>query len=101
LTHDFLLNLIVAEFAGVPDEPHQINHPNHSMKRTLIPLLAGVLAMTLLTGCLNLELGGGSTTKPQTPTLGQQLIDLQKAKDAGAISDTDYQAQKAKLLNSK
>jgi len=71
------------------------------MKRTLIPLLAGVLAMTLLTGCLNLELGGGSTTKPQTPTLGQQLIDLQKAKDAGAISDTDYQAQKAKLLNSK
>jgi len=29
------------------------------------------------------------------------LIDLQKAKDAGAISDQDYQAQKAKLLNSK
>jgi hypothetical protein len=35
------------------------------------------------------------------PTTGQQLIDLQKAKDAGAISDSDYQAQKAKLLGRK
>ena len=34
----------------------------------------------------------------QNPTVGQQLIDLQKAKDAGAITDTEYQAQKAKLL---
>ncbi len=35
------------------------------------------------------------------PTTGQQLIDLQKAKDAGAITDSEYQAQKAKLLHSK
>jgi hypothetical protein len=34
----------------------------------------------------------------QSPTIGQQLIDLQKAKDAGAITDAEYQAQKAKLL---
>ena len=34
----------------------------------------------------------------QNPTVGQQLIDLQKAKDAGAITDAEYQAQKAKLL---
>jgi hypothetical protein len=37
----------------------------------------------------------------QTPTVGQQLIDLQKAKDAGAITDAEYQAQKAKLLENK
>jgi len=30
--------------------------------------------------------------------VGQQLIDLKKAKDAGAITDEEYQAQKAKLL---
>ena len=71
------------------------------MKKLFIPLSASLLAMTLLTGCLNLEVGGGTTTKPQAPTVGQQLIDLQKAKDAGAISDADYQAQKAKLLNNK
>jgi hypothetical protein len=71
------------------------------MKKPFIPLLAGLLAMTLLTGCLELHLGGGATSTVQSPTLGQQLIDLQKAKDAGAISDQDYQAQKGKLINSK
>jgi hypothetical protein len=71
------------------------------MKKSFIPLFAGLLAMSLLTGCLNLELGGGSTTKAQSPTIGQQLIDLQKAKDAGAISDSEYQEQKATLLSGK
>lgn len=71
------------------------------MKRLFIPVLAGFLAMTLLTGCLNLELGGGTATRARNPTLGQQLIDLQKAKEAGAISDAEYQTQKAKLLDHK
>jgi hypothetical protein len=35
------------------------------------------------------------------PTIGQQLIDLQKAKAAGAITEVEYQAQKAKLLGSQ
>ena len=35
------------------------------------------------------------------PTIGQQLVDLQKAKDSGAITESEYQAQKAKLLESK
>ena len=34
-------------------------------------------------------------------TMGQQLIDLKKAKDAGAITDAEYQAQKAKMLGGK
>ena len=54
--------------------------------------------MTLFSGCLGLNIGGGSTTKPQTATVGQQLVDLQKAKDAGAITDAEFQAQKTKLL---
>lgn len=68
------------------------------MKKLFVPALIGLAAMTLLTGCLNLQLGGGSTTKPQNPTLGQQLIDLQRAKDVGAITDAEYQQQKARLL---
>ena len=68
------------------------------MKRLLVLIMVGVSAMTLLTGCLGLQLGPDSITKSQTPTIGQQLIDLQKAKDDGAITDTEYQAQKAKLL---
>jgi len=68
------------------------------MKKLIIAALIGLSASTLLTGCLNLQLGGGSTTRPQAPTVGQQLIDLQKAKDAGAITEAEYQSQRAKLL---
>lgn len=70
------------------------------MKKTLVPIIAVILAMTLLTGCLNLQVGGGKSEPPK-PTVGQQLVDLQKAKDSGAITDTEYQAQKAKLLGDK
>ena len=68
------------------------------MKKLLMPVLIGLSATTLLTGCLNLQLGGGTSSKAQTPTVGQQLIDLQKAKEAGAINESQYQAEKAKLL---
>jgi hypothetical protein len=71
------------------------------MKKLLIPILAGCSAMMLLTGCLAIQLGGGSTTKPQSPTVGQQLTDLQHAKDAVAITDAEYQTQKAKILGNK
>ncbi len=67
-------------------------------------LLAGVLAFStllLLTGCVGLSVGGGSKTEARKATLGQQLIDLQKAHDAGAITDEQYQTQKAKLLQNQ
>lgn len=71
------------------------------MKKLLVPALTGLAAMTLFTGCLNLQLGGGTTTRPQMATVGQQLIDLQKAKEAGVITDAEYQAQKARILGEK
>jgi hypothetical protein len=71
------------------------------MKKLFIPVLVGLSALMLLTGCVGLQLGGGTTNRTQCPTIGQQLIDLQKAKDAGIITDADYQAQKAKLLGNK
>jgi hypothetical protein len=60
--------------------------------------MIGLAALTIFSGCLGLSIGSGSTTKPQTATVGQQLVDLQKAKDAGAINEAEFQAQKAKLL---
>lgn len=61
------------------------------------PLLAGLLVMSLLGGCMV----GSSAHTIQQPTVGQQLIDLQKAKDAGAITDAEFQTQKTKLLEEK
>ena len=54
--------------------------------------------LLLLNGCI--AIGNRDAQRPNA-TLGQQLIDLQKARDAGAISDADYQIQKEKLLNRK
>jgi PBP1b-binding outer membrane lipoprotein LpoB len=68
------------------------------MKKTLIPIVAAMTAMLLLTGCLNLQIGGGDKKAPPKPTVGQQMTDLQKAKDSGAITEPEYQAQKARVM---
>jgi len=52
------------------------------------------LALLLLTGCVA-AIGNGET---RSATVGQQLVDLQKAKDAGALTEAEFQEQKAKLL---
>ena len=64
----------------------------------LVPTTMVISAMLFITGCVGLSVGGGSKSENQNPTVGQQLIDLQRARDAGAISEAEYQAQKAKLL---
>jgi hypothetical protein len=71
------------------------------MKKLLLSTLIGFMAMTFLSGCVNLQLGGGTTSKPLTPTVGQQLIDLQHAKDARIITEQEYQAQKARILENR
>jgi hypothetical protein len=63
--------------------------------------LVGLFAITFLSGGLNLQLGGGSKNQIQKTTTGQQLVDLQKAREVGAITDTEYEAQKAKVLTYK
>jgi hypothetical protein len=71
------------------------------MKKILVPLLIGLTAMALFVGCAvapSLSVGGGSKTVGVKATVGQQLVDLKKAKDCGAITDQEYQAQKAKIL---
>jgi len=103
------------------------------MIKKLVPIVIGLCAMTLLSGCIGLafSFGGGkkdstSTTSNSTnssntasnstannsqnpgvvqqmvaPTIGQQLLDLKKARDAGVINEQEYQAEKAKLLSQK
>lgn len=43
----------------------------------------------------------GSQPPPQATTLGQELIDLQKARDAGAITDAEYAEQRTRMLGSE
>jgi hypothetical protein len=71
------------------------------MKKLLIQTTAALSLAFLLTGCLALQVGGGDKKESPKPTLGQQLIDLKVAKDTGAMSEAEYETQKAKLLSGK
>lgn len=53
---------------------------------------AGVL--TSMTGCI--AVGGRHDVEP--PTMGEELIDLQHALNQGAITQEEYDAAKAKLI---
>lgn len=57
-------------------------------------VLASLLSASMLSGCI---LGNASTI--QEATLGQQLIDLKQARTDDALSETDYERARARLLN--
>ena len=64
------------------------------MKKIILPI-AALFAMLFLSGCI---IGTGGRTVNHNPTLGQQLVDLKTARERGAINDSEYETQKAKLL---
>lgn len=66
------------------------------MKKLFLSAAAALSLAVLLNGCI--AVGTGPKSQNVNPTLGQQLIDLKTAKDNGAISAAEYDAQKAKLL---
>jgi hypothetical protein len=65
------------------------------------------LPRVLFTASLLLGLSGcvaaiGNRPPPaSSATLGQQLIDLKKARDEGVITDAEYAVQRAKFLDEK
>jgi hypothetical protein len=64
---------------------------------SLLGVLAAVALMSLgtLSGC-----GGAEVeTSHTTATTGQQLMDLQKAYEAGIITQQEYEQQRKKLLD--
>jgi hypothetical protein len=70
---------------------------NELMKKPALAVLAGLLTTMLFSGCVASI--GNRDAQRSSNTLGQQLIDLQKAKDSGAMTESEYEAQKAKLLS--
>ena len=67
------------------------------MKNHLMMTAVAVFAAAILTGCVAAI--GNRDDGPARATLGQQLVDLQKAKDAGALTDSEFQEQKQRLLS--
>ncbi len=77
------------------------NQTTNNMKKIFVSAVIGLSAVVLLSGCIA-AIGNSEGKHPRTTTtLGQELMDLQKARDTGAISEADYEAQKAKLIGHK
>jgi hypothetical protein len=74
-------------------------------QRLAVGLAGGALAALLASGC-SWSIGGKKTESSVHPqpagtapaTRGQELMDLKKARDQGAINEEEYQALRKKLL---
>ena len=60
--------------------------------RRRLPALLTIASASV--GCVAV----GGAKHQETPTLGKQLLDLRAARDAGAITECEYAAAKAKML---
>jgi hypothetical protein len=66
-----------------------------SFRLNSIGTIFAMILVSTLVSCL--AVGTGGKKIEQQPTLGQELLDLKKAKDEGAISDQEYNEMKEKL----
>lgn len=63
------------------------------MKKAIL-MVAGLAVAAALTGC-----GGDEVVRPTVSvSVGQQLMDLKKARDSGALSQREYESQKSQLI---
>jgi hypothetical protein len=70
------------------------------MASSALRLAVPALLLLSATGCLSI--GGGSDTTSTTvvqPTTGQQLMDLKKALDTGAVSKEEYETLRQRILS--
>lgn len=59
-------------------------------------ILTLVLVMLTMVSCIGIQ--DGTEPSAASPTLGQELIDLMKARDAGAVTQKEYRDLKAMLV---
>jgi hypothetical protein len=67
------------------------------MERTKMPIvLLGLAMMASLSGCAMFN--RATVTHTRTTTIGQELIDLQEAKEKGTLSDEEYDKLKKEII---
>lgn len=64
-------------------------------KSILVVAMCFVIVSVGLSGCIGI--GAGHKTTKQIPTMGEELMDLKKARDTGAISAEEFDELKTRL----
>ncbi len=60
-----------------------------------------VCSSLLLSGCIYVEKDGSGPRRgpnQSQPTIGQELLDLDRARSAGAINEVEYEQAKGRIL---
>jgi hypothetical protein len=63
-------------------------------RRSLVPIV--LLLPCVAGGCV---IVGGTANKAPNPTVGQQIIDLKRAEQEGAITTEEFNQARQRLLN--
>lgn len=66
------------------------------MTSKLPPLLLGIALLACISGCALFN--HGTMHYNRTTTIGQELVDLQEARDKGAMSEDEYIAVKKEIM---
>jgi hypothetical protein len=66
--------------------------------KTAMLAMAGAVVLSLLSGCAWSIGGQKEAAVTARPTAGQELVDLKKARDQGAITEEEYQAKKQRIM---
>ena len=64
--------------------------------KAIAPMAAAAVLAVTLAACGSTEV----VKAPVNVSVGQQLIDLKKARDSGALNAREYEQQKAQLIKS-
>jgi hypothetical protein len=72
----------------------EFNPSSHPSRR--LPWAVSVLLMLIVAGGCAVDIGSDSGAR--RPTVGQELIDLKRARDAGVISEGEYEAKRQELM---
>jgi len=65
--------------------------------RAVVVILSGAI-LGAVTGCV-FSVGGGKEVTSAHATRGQELIDLKKARDQGAITPEEYETKRRQILD--
>ena len=72
---------------------------NKKLITSLVTAVASAVLVICISGCAWSIGEGKPVTATQPPTKGQELIDLKKAHEQGAIDAAEYENQKKQVLN--